>query len=178
MRKKIFGIVVVFVTLFTLNLTAEQLSKIGIINFSKIIEDYFAESTSWREIDDMRAKYEKGKDAILDQINELKVKKLEAENNDNQSIVLKLEDQIYNKQEYLKEFHSVWQTRINNKIKGVYQSSTFTAEILDAIEYVGETEGYSLILRSQDEDILWYNNEVDVTGLVLDRLKQITRTEN
>ena len=150
---------------------AEQLSKIGIVNFSTIVEDYFAESSAWREIDAMRDKYDEGLNEILDEINELKLDKLQAENNNDEIKILKIDDEIYNKQEYLKEFHSIWQKRINSKVEGVYQSSTFTAEILDAITFIAESEGYSMIMRTQDPNILWYNHEIDVTDLVLERLR-------
>lgn len=169
MKKNIF--IFILVSVVTFSMSAEQLSKIGIVNFSRIVEDYFAESSAWREIDSMREKYNTGKDEILDEIDELKMDKLEAENNNDEIKRLKLEDEIYTKQEYLKEFHSIWQNRINDKIQGVYQSSTFTAEILDAISYVAESEGYSMIMRTQDPNILWYNHEIDVTELVLDRLR-------
>ena len=163
----------------SITLSAEQLSKIGVVNFSSIVEDYFAESSAWREIDSMRAKYNDGRDAILDEINNLRMDKLQAENNNDEIKALKLDDQIYNRQEYLKEFHSVWQNRINSKIQGVYQSSTFTAEILDAIKYIAESEGYSMIMRTQDADILWYSKEIDVTDLVLERLRwQAARETN
>ncbi|MBI9108917.1 MAG: OmpH family outer membrane protein [Spirochaetales bacterium] len=176
-KKTLLVLILISVSVF--GLSAEQLSKIGIVNFSRIVEDYFAESSAWREIDAMREKYNKGKDVILDEINELKMKKLEAENNDDRLKILKIDDEIYNKQEYLKEFHSIWQNRINNKLQGVYQSSTFTAEILDAIDYIAENEGYSLIMRTQDPDILWYNQEIDVTDAVLERLRwQAARESN
>lgn len=170
MSKRILIFTLVLV-LSAFSLSAEQLSKIGIVNFSRIVEDYFAESSAWREIDTMREKYNEGRDEILDEINDLKMDKLQAENDNNEIKALKLDDEIYNRQEYLKEFHSVWQTRINNKIQGVYQSSTFTAEILDAITYIAESEGYSMIMRTQDPNILWYNHEIDVTNLVLERLR-------
>ena len=178
MKKKIF-LILIILTAFTFGLSAEQLSKIGIVNFSRIVEDYFAESSAWREIDSMREKYNDGKDEIIDEINDLKMEKLQAENDNNEIKILRLEDEIYTKQEYLKEFHSIWQNRINDKIQGVYQSSTFTAEILDAISYVAESEGFSMIMRTQDPNILWYNHEIDVTDLVLDRLRwQAARETN
>ncbi|MDC7225902.1 MAG: OmpH family outer membrane protein [Spirochaetales bacterium] len=170
MTKRIF-LTALILAVSVFSLSAEQLSKIGIVNFSRIVEDYFAESSAWREIDSMREKYDEGKDEILDEINELQLEKLEAENDNDERKALKLDDQIYNKQEYLKEFHSIWQTRINNKIQGVYQSSTFTAEILDAITYIAESEGFSMIMRTQDPNILWYNHEIDVTDIVLERLR-------
>ena len=168
-RKIAVLLLIIAIPLFSLS--AEQLSKIGVVNFSRIVEDYFAESSAWREIDSMREKYNDGRDDILEEINDLKLEKLQAENDNDEIKALKLDDEIYNRQEYLKEFHSVWQNRINSKIQGVYQSSTFTAEILDAITYIAESEGYSMIMRTQDPDILWYNNEIDVTDLILERLR-------
>lgn len=170
MTKRIL-IILMILLVSAFSLSAEQLSKIGIVNFTRIVEDYFAESSAWREIDSMREKYNDGRDEILDEINDLKMDKLQAENNNNEIKALKLDDEIYNKQEYLKEFHSVWQTRINNKIQGVYQSSTFTAEILDAIKYISETEGYSMIMRAQDPNILLWSPDIDVTDIVLERLR-------
>ena len=176
MKKRIFSVLLIVVAAqFTLH--AEILSKIGIVNFSRIVEDYFAESAAWREIDSMRERYQEGKDEILEEIDELRVKKLEEERQGNEREALRLEDRIYQKQEYLKEFHSVWTNRINAKIETIYQSSTFTAEILDAIEYVAENEGYSIILRSQDPNILWYNREVDITELILERLRWMASRE-
>ncbi len=153
-------------------LPAEQLSKIGVVNFSKIIEDYFAESSAWREIDAIRAKYEAGKADIIDDIDQLKMEKLEAENNEADLLVLQLDNKIQRKQEYLKEYHEIWSNRINSKIENVSQSTTFTSEILDAIEYIAESEGYSLIFRIQDPNILWYNLEINITDKVLAHLRK------
>ena len=152
--------------------SAEQLSKIGIVNFSKIIEDYFAESSAWREIDAMRGQYEEGKDGILEEIDQLKLQKLTAQNDGDERRVLQLEERIYQKQEYLKEYHNVWQSRINTKVESISTSSSFTAEIYQAVKYVAESQGYSVIMRSRDPDIIWYNQEVDITNLVLERLRR------
>lgn len=176
MKKRIVFFFLIFFIVHV-SLSAEILSKIGIVNFSRIVEDYFAESAAWREVDSMRERYEEGKNEILEEIDELRAEKLEAERQGDERKTLNLEDEIYQKQEYLKEFHSVWTNRINSKIETIYKSSTFTSEILDAIEYVAENEGYSIILRSQDPNILWYNREVDITDLVLERLRWMASRE-
>lgn len=176
MKKKIFTVLgILLLSCFSLH--ADILSKIGIVNFSRIVEDYFAESAAWREVDSMRERYEKGKNEILQEIDELRVARLEAERQGDERKVLSLDDSIYRKQEYLKEFHSVWTNRINTKIENIYQSSTFTTEILEAIQYVAENEGYSIIMRSQDPNILWYNQEADITELVLERLRWMASRE-
>ena len=153
-------------------LWAEQLSKIGMVNFSKIIDDYFAESAAWREIDAMRNQYNEGKENILEEIDQMGLKKLTAQAEGDEHQVLQLEEQIYQKQEYLKEYHSIWQSRINAKVESVSSSSSFTAEIYQAVKYIAESEGYSVIIRTRDPDVLYYNQEVDITNLVLERLRQ------
>lgn len=170
--KKIIMITAVMLLPLAL-LPAEQLSKIGIVNFSRIVEDYFSESAAWREIDAMREKYEEGKEAILEEINQLKMDRLEAENDGEELKALRLSDRLRQKEEYLKEYHNIWSSRINSKISNVYQSSSFTSEILTAIEFIAETEGLSMVIRSQDPNVLWYNKEVDITDMVLKRLRDM-----
>lgn len=153
-------------------LQAEQLSKIGMINFSKIIEDYFAESAAWREIDAMRSQYEEGKKSILEEIEQMRLQKVTAQVEGDEHQVLRLEENIYQKQDYLKEYHSIWQGRINSKVESVSSSSSFTAEIYQAVKYIAESEGYSVIMRTRDPNILYYNQEVDITNLILERLRQ------
>ncbi len=177
MNKKIFILILIIISISG-SLYAEQLSKIGIVNFSRIVDDYFAESSAWREISAIQEKYNDGMADILDEINDLKMQKLEAENAGDDQKVLQIDAQIYSKQEYAKEFHSVMTNRINAKKQGLAQSSTFTAEILDAITYIAESEGYSMIMRTQDPDILWYNHEIDITDLVLERLQWQAAREN
>lgn len=171
MPRKIVLLLLVFL-LITFAAGAEQLSKIGMVNFSKIIEDYFAESSAWREIDAMRKQYEEGKDAILEEIDQMRLLRLTAQNNGDERQVLQLEERIYQKQEYLKEYHNIWQSRINAKVETVSTSSSFTAEIYQAVKFVAESNGYSVIMRTRDPDILWYNQEVDITNLVLERLRR------
>jgi len=169
-RKTFFLIFVLLIISFTAG--AQQLSKIGMVNFSKIIEDYFAESSAWREIDAMRKQYDDGKDAILEEIDQMRLLRLNARNNGDDRQVLQLDERIYQKQEYLKEYHNIWQNRINAKIESVSTSSSFTAEIYQAVKFVAESNGYSVIMRTRDPDILWYSQEVDITNLVLERLRR------
>ncbi len=171
MRNKLLIIVMAFIMGASI-LGAEQLSKIGLVNFSKIIEDYFAESSAWREIDAMRSQYEEGKNEIIEEIDQLRLRKLEAENKDDEVAVLRLEERIYQKQEYLIEFHNIWSSRINSKIENVSTSTSFTSEIYDVIKYIAENEGYSVVIRTRDPNIIWYSQAIDITELVLERLRR------
>lgn len=162
----------IFLLALSFVVSGVPLSKIGVVNFSKIVEDYFAESFVWREIDELRGKYESGKQAILAEIDELNYSLLNAQNENNEYLVLQLEDRIYNKQEYLKEYHTVWQNRINTKVEEATTSTAFTAEIYRAVKRVAEESGYSLVLRSIDPNLIWYSHSVDMTEDVLERLRR------
>jgi outer membrane protein len=150
---------------------AEQLSKIGVVNFTRIIEDYFSESSAWREIDNLRTNYQNGLNQIMAEIEQLRNQRLEAQRQDNQTQALQLDERINQRQEYMREYHNVWSTRINNRIQNISSSGSFTSEVYGSIRYIAESQGYSVILRTQDPDILWYSQAVDITDLVIERLK-------
>lgn len=175
MKKRIF-IFAGIVFLAAAHAGAEQLSKIGVVNFDRIAEDYFSESAAWREIDAMREEAQQGINRISNEIEQLRAQQLEAQGAGNQSRALQLSEQIYQRQEYLKEFHSVWNNRINQKVRSISTSDAFITEVYTVISYIAESQGYSVVMRTQDPNILWYSQAVDITNMVIDNLKTRARS--
>ena len=62
--------------------------------------------------------------------------------------------------------------KINRLRENLQASSSLSAEILQAIEYVAEEEGYAVIYKAQDPNILFFSKDVDITELVIRRLMQ------
>ena len=151
---------------------AAKLTMVGVIDLTKIVSDYFQESAAWREIDQMIEKTEETIKEQREAINELEQQKLEAQEENNNKKVLQLEEEIRNKQEYLKEYNRIMSERIESKKSNLLTSSDFSKEILRAVEYVAETEGYSIVLRKKDPNILYYNYEVEITDKVLEYLRR------
>ena len=172
--KRVLLIISILLAL-TVTAQAEQLSQIGVIDLSAIVSNYFKESKAWRELEEMTRIYEEEKARILDEIGQLEARKLEAENEGNESTVLRLENEIYNKKEYLREYNRIKYNQIQNKRNTLLESPTFLSEIMTEIRFVAESEGYSLILRTKDPDLMWWSPEVDITDEVLERLR---RTSN
>ena len=168
--KKI-AVIAGIIVLLSAGVFANPLSKIGVINFTRIIEDYYSESAVWREIDSMRNEYQRGLNTIVNEIEQLRNQQLEAQRVNNDILALQLGERLFQRQEYMKEYHNVWSTRIDRRIQTISASDTITAEIYSVINYIAETQGYSVIFRTQDPNILWYSQAVDITDLVLDRLK-------
>jgi outer membrane protein len=151
---------------------AAKLTMVGVVDLTKIVSDYFQESSAWREIDQMIEKTEQTIEEQREAINQLEQKKLEAQEQSNDKKVLQLEEEIRNKQEYLKEYNRIMNERIETKKSNLLTSSDFSKEILRAVEYVAEHEGFSIVLRKKDPNILYYNYEVEITDKVLEYLRR------
>ena len=151
--------------------SAEQIAKIGIINYSKIVSSYSGDSRSLREIERMIKSYEDGVSSIKEDIHNLQERKLYYQNNNDDINVLKYEEQIEKKKDYLKEYSRLKLSKIEEKKSKLIQSTEFLSEILEKIEYIAESEGYSIIFNSKDPDIIWWSQTVDITDLVIERLK-------
>ncbi len=162
--------VAIFIIILSASLYAEKLTMIGVVDLNKIVSDYFKESTAWREIDELTQKVDTTTTEKLTEIRALQEQKINAENNNNESLVLKLEDDISKKQQYLQEYHKIMSDRISSKKENLLTSSGFSKEIIETIGFIAENEGYSLVLRKKDPNILYYNFEVDITDKVIERL--------
>jgi outer membrane protein len=174
-RGKISTIILCLLLFSATFAVAEQYTQIGIIDFSKIISHYFRESKAYRELEEMKNEYEENRQRIMEEIDQLESRKIRAENRGDEQEVLELDNQIFEKKEYLKEYSRIKYNQIKKKQESLLQSSSFLSEIIKEIEYVAENEGYSIVLRAQDADLMWWSPEVDITDMVLERLRQTSR---
>ncbi len=154
--KKIFLTAIVLFAL-TGSVFAAKLTMVAVIDLNRIVSDYFKESGSWREIERLTEKTEENIEERKDEINRLKERRLEAQQEDNRKLVLSLEEEIRKKEEYLKEYNRIMSERINTRRENLLTSSDFSREILKAVQYIAEQEGYSIVLRKKDPNILHYN---------------------
>jgi outer membrane protein len=169
LNKKIFlsGIIIIILSGF---LFAEKLTMIGVVDLTKIVSDYFKESTAWREIDELTNKVDATTTEKMNEIRDLQEQKINAENNNNDTLLLRLDDDILKKQQYLQEYHKIMSDRISSKKDNLLTSSGFSKEIIETIQFIAENEGFSIVLRKKDPNILYYNYEVDITDKVIERL--------
>ena len=54
------------------------------------------------------------------------------------------------------------------------QFSALTRQFPD-IEFIAVDEGYTLVVDSSDLNIIWYSTEIDITDLVIQRLRALAR---
>jgi len=164
--------IIAFAAGTTARVHAEQLTQIGVIDISKIISSYFEASYALREINDMQKKFDSDKQDILNKIQDLEQQKLAADGAGDSQKSLQLDNEIFKQRNYLQEFVRIKTNQINQKRDSLIQSPTFLSDLVKAIAYVAENNGYSIVLRSDDPSIMYWNNEVDITDKVIERLKK------
>lgn len=172
MFKKFLFLFLVFIVTATVPIFAERFTQIGIIDLSKIISNYFRESRAYRELEEMKNEFEANRERIMEEIDQLEQRKLNAENRGDDREVLQLDNEIFEKKEYLKEYTRIKYNQITKRQESLLESSSFLSEILKEIEFIAENEGYSIVFNAKNSDIIWYSEAVDITQLVLERLRR------
>lgn len=153
---------------------SDQIPKIGIINYTRVMSEISGSSRALQEIDRMIKSYEDGIASIRKDIATLEERKLYYLNSNDEFNALKMDEQIGKKEEYLKEYSRVRLKSIEDRRSRVMVSPEFLGEVLDKIEFVAESEGYSIIFNSRDPNLIWWSQTVDIT----DKVIQILKTRN
>lgn len=177
MRKKIFIIAVVFGLISGGFVFAAQITKVGIVDISRIYSIYFRESKEVIKLGELRSAYLKEIAKKKEEINLLKSQKLDAEDNNDNEKALQLDKEIFNKEQFLKEYIQIKTQQLRQMAQNLSQSSELIQEIADVIQYVAENEGFSLILKKTDQFLYW-TPEIDITDKVIKELLKRTGKKN
>ncbi len=149
---------------------AEQITKVAVLDYSRILLAFYADSGEVRRIEAMKADFANEVRRLQAEILNLEEQKLEADSAGESSQVLQLENLIEAQRNHLQEYIRVKGNRIREAEAQMGSSESLAREILNEIQYVAESNGYSLVLNKADPDLLWWNYEVDITDKVLERL--------
>ncbi len=151
---------------------SEQIPKIGIVNYSKVLSSVSGDSRAIQEVERLVKNYEDGVAVIKNEITSLEERKLYFLNSNDEYNALKMDEQIEKKQQYLREYSRLKLANIEDRKKHFMSSPELLGEILDKIEYIAESEGYSIIFNSKDPDLIWWSQSVDITDLLIEKLKK------
>lgn len=163
--------VFILLTLFSLSGFSEQLSKIAVVDVGRILKSYYRESSGIREYDSIREDMNRELGKIQEGIDNLKVQIAEAEAQENSSKVSDLNSKLKKQVEYKQEYFASMSAKLSAKESDLNLNSRFYSVLYKAIQYVAESEGYSLVLKTSDADLVWYHTEIDITDKVIARIK-------
>ena len=156
---------------------SQQITRFAVVDLPRVYTAFFRDSRAVREYEERSAKLQSDIDRYSREIQDLIARHAEAVLQDNQTEVLRLDSQIRRRTEFLKEFHETRTAALENERNRLMQSSSFLNQVYDEIQYIAESEGYSMVINLKDNpSIIWYSRTVDITDRLIRSLQ--TRTRN
>ena len=172
-RAGIGAYLLLFLMISGVTLFADQITKVGILDIEKVYSIYFRESKAVKELQQLRADVLREINRIDEEILLLESQKLDAESRNQGEAALRLDREIFEKKQYRDDYRRIKMDQIRKRSENLYKSDEFLDELLEAIEFVSESEGFSLVLNSSgqfSQFFFFYTKEVDITELVIQEL--------
>ncbi len=150
----------------------QQVTKVGIIDFTKVLLTAYKDTRGYRDYDQARGDYNREVSARTRDITDLQSQKLDADKAGNKSLALTLEKSIADKQRDLETYKRVKGAILLQQLSGL-MTGPVLQEIYAVVKYVAETGGYALILRidTDAKDMFLYRiPEIDITDDVVQEI--------
>jgi len=151
----------------------EQITRVGVLDIEKVYSVYFRESRAVKELQEKKTEIQRDIARIDEEISALEAQKLQAESDRNSDLALKLDTDIFKRKQYRDDFRRIKLDQLRKLSEKLSLSDAFLDELVAAIQYVAESEGFSLILNKSgqfEQFFLFYTKEVDVTDKVIQEL--------
>jgi len=174
MLKKILLLLLLNVSCFSY---AQQLTRFAVVDMPKVYTAFFRDSRAVRQFEERSARVQSDIDKITKEIQDLKSRQLDASGRGDQSEALRLENQVYRRSEYLRDYYTTKTAELEDQKRRLMQSGSFLEQVYDEIRYIAESEGYSMVLDLKDaKGIIWYSANVDITDKLIQNL--LTKARN
>ena len=154
-----------FAILFCASVTVfaqQQIPKIGIIDYSKIVQRMMPSMDQLQEIKNIRQAIDDETSAIETEI---------AAKSHYSDATDEIDEQILSLKYYLQQFIEEKNKELEEKKALVPDTTEIISKIVNQIQYVAESEGYSIIFDSKDKNIIWWTHSVDITDMVMRKLR-------
>jgi len=175
MPKKLILFITLIAAAFT-GINAQQLTRFAVVDLPKVYSAFFRDSRAVRDFEDRSRRVQLEIDRMTKEIQDLKSKQADAILAGNEDQSVRLENEIYRKSEFLKEYYKLKTAELEDQRKKLSQSSSFYDQVYDEIRFIAESEGYSMVLNiKENAGILWYSPSVDITDKLIQNLLEKAR---
>ena len=156
---------------FPCMLNAQQLTRFAVVDMPKVYLAFYRDSRAVRQFEEQSAKVQSEIDKLTREIQDLKSRHADSVLRGDQNDALRLENQIYNKSEFLKNYFNTKTAELEDRKKKLLQSGSFLEQVYDEIRYIAESEGCSMVFNLKDTPgIIWYSTTVDITDKLITNL--------
>jgi Skp family chaperone for outer membrane proteins len=151
--------------------TAEQLSKIAVIDFQKIVDNFPSGSPAFSKLQLLKDSYEEKRLDYLAELNDKEQELLQAKERGNNIRIANLEREISDFKIFIRQWQEIKIKEIEIVQNDFLQGRDIALDILEAIEFIAINEGYTIVLDANDVSVIWLSQEIDITDQVIHRLK-------
>ncbi|MDA3808687.1 MAG: OmpH family outer membrane protein [Spirochaetaceae bacterium] len=173
MNKKIYSIIIIMFITTVASAFSNQITKVGVIDRAKILQTFYKQSQATRELDTMKKEIQNELIRLNDEVKMLEERKLTAENRGDENEALRLDNAIFDKRQYMQDYYRTKNYQLSEREKNMSQDKEFAMQLLEVIEFIGLSQGCSIVFDISTPGLIWSNEEVDITDMVLQRLQSL-----
>jgi outer membrane protein len=150
---------------------AQQITRFGVVDTSKVYQAYFRNSAPVRNYESKKTEYQQEINNLTQELQQLQQQKVEYEKDNKQAAAMRVESEITKKTDFLNEYTNAKNVELESLKKSLQSSDQFYKKLYDTLAKIAESGGYSMILSlQQSNSILWYSPSVDITDQVITEL--------
>ncbi|MCG8481199.1 MAG: OmpH family outer membrane protein [Spirochaetales bacterium] len=172
MKRTIVNLLLFSLVLTVVPVHGEQLTTVGIVDINRVYNSFFRDSQEVRELERLRREYQEEIDEQVARLEALRDRRLLAQEQGNSRRVEDLDEEILQLQRFLEDLTRRRRQQLETRQSGLL-SNDFLRRLQDAIQFVAESEGYTVVLRTDVAGLQWWSAEVDISDLVVQRLVQM-----
>ena len=155
----------------SVSLQAQQLTRFAVVDLPRVYTAFFRDSRAVREFEERSGRVQNEIDRMTREIQDLKSKQADAVLQGDQNLALRLENEMYRKSDFLKEYYNTKTAELEDIRRKLSTSGSFLEQVYSEIKFIAESEGYSMVLNlKESKGILWYSPTVDITDKVIQNL--------
>jgi len=170
-----FKRVILFLSLNVLCLSyvfGQQITRFAVVDLPRVYTVLLKDSKAVREFEEKSAKVQADIDKLTREIQDLRARHAEAVLANNEAEALRLDNLIYRRSEFLKEYYQVKTAELEDQRSKLMQSGTFLSQVYDEIRYIAESEGYTMVLNMKNNpNIIWFSPMIDITNKLIQNLQ-------
>jgi outer membrane protein len=154
------------------SLAAEQLTTVGIVDINRVYNSFYRDSQAVRDLERLRREYQREIDEQVSELERLRDRRLRAEELGNENLMEDLDLEILQLQRFLEDLTRRRRQQLAARQESLL-SDSFLQQMQEAIQFVAESEGYTVVLRTDQPGLQWWSAQVDISDQVVQRLIQI-----
>jgi outer membrane protein len=152
-------------------LYGQQLTRIAVVDLARVYTEFSRESQQVRDLEQRVSRVNTEVERRTREATELRARWTEAQMQNNQTEASRLETQYNRALQDLNAYYEAQMAYINDTRARLMQPGAFMNQVVDEIRYVAESEGYTLVFRSDDTGIVWFSSAVNITDRVIQSLR-------